>query len=174
MGMNMIPSTISEPPPAYTNARPLHHSHTAYQQLPKADTLYDPITGERIRRYGFNDRSLRANQRKIWCMFVLTLVLIMVALIIVGIAYHFGRQDASNSSTFESCVPTAANGYNCVWERNMVVFRVEGQFLGVREFGVIWIEIPWLFGIGMYLRWYMSWNCRRNRSDYGDDSDHMP
>lgn len=111
-----MPSTISEPPPAYTSSPPLYHSHTSYHRLPKDDIMYDPITGERFRgdRYGLAARSQRANRRKMWCCFVVVIIIIMIALVIAGVVYHFGRTDNSNDSNFNNdCYPSEFNGYEC-------------------------------------------------------------
>ena len=109
-----MPSTISEPPPAYafTHAPPLHLSNTAYHQVPKDDIMYDPVTGERTGRLRYHDRK-RANRHKLWCLLVLILVLVMIALVIGGAVYHFGRVDNSNNSVFDDCEPTEFNGYSC-------------------------------------------------------------
>ena len=113
IGMTAMPSTISEPPPAYTSSPPLHRSHTAYQRLPKDEMSYDPITGERIRRYGFLNRSARVKRQKMWCLLLLAIVLIMIALIIAGAVYHLGREDDLNDNGTDDCHESLLNGFDC-------------------------------------------------------------
>jgi hypothetical protein len=108
--MPMLPATISEPPPAYSSTPPHHHSGAGYHNLHKDDRICDPITGERLRPYGYSDRSARANRQRMWCCFTLAMVMVVIALVIAGAVYHFGR---TNDSDDDNCHESVLNGYTC-------------------------------------------------------------
>jgi hypothetical protein len=45
-----------------------------------------------------------------WCCFTLAMVMVVIALVIAGAVYHFGR---TNDSDDDNCHESVLNGYTC-------------------------------------------------------------